>query len=103
MRQASTNAVDTNITKLISLDFLGPGNKLCTVYSPRGVGSVVTKRLPGVAIFTMMEGVDGQLETRRDILDRDDKLLIHEPSGRLDRQIHTKLLPVHLELSRQIK
>lgn len=60
----------------------------------------MTKSLPAVTIFTLVESVDSQLKTRWCSLDQDDKLLIHEPSGRLDQQTHNTLLPVHRELSR---
>ena len=79
------------------------GFQPCTIHSPSGVGSVVTKSLPAVSILTLVESVDGQLVTRRGLLDQDDKLLIHKSSGRLDQQLHNTLLPVHHELSRQIK
>lgn len=90
-----------NISKIIFFNFPGLGIEPRTVHSPGGVGGVVSERLPAVSIITLVEGVDGQLGTREDDLDQDDKLLIHEPSGRLDRQLHTTLLPVHPELSKQ--
>lgn len=83
--------------------FSSLNNESCTVHSPRGAGSVVTKRLPVVSIFTRVVSVDSQLETRGGILDQHHKLLIHECSGRLDRQLHTTLPSVHPEATPNIK
>lgn len=73
-----------NFSKQIFLKFPCLDIEGCTIHSPNGVGSVVSKCLPPVTVSTLMEGVDGQLETRQGILDQDDKLLIHESSGRLN-------------------
>lgn len=55
-----------------------------TVHSPSGISFVVSKRLPTVSIFTIVESVDSQVRTREDVLDQDDELLIHESSGWLN-------------------
>lgn len=69
-----------------------------TIYAPRRIGHVVTTGFPPVSVFRAVEGVEGHGGTRRDILDQDDKLLIHQRSGRMDGQLHPRETVVHPNL-----
>lgn len=84
--------------KLLSINFHELSDPL-TIYISRGVGSVVTKCLPAVSIFTLVVGAESQQETWGTILDQHNELLIHQHSGRLDWQLHATIISVHPELS----
>lgn len=75
-----------------------PGLKwTLTIYGARGAGGVVSKGLVAVSIIRLVLGIEGQLEARGAVLDKDDELLVNESSGRLHREAHATPLSVHPE------
>lgn len=46
-------------------------------------------------IISLVAGVDGQLEARGAVLDKDGELLVNHSSGRLNREVQATLLSVH--------
>lgn len=60
----------------------------------------MSKGLVAVPVVRLVLGIDGHLEARGAVLDKDDELLIYQSSGRLNREAHATPLSVHPELRR---